>query len=78
VQPSIPKIIKVHRYFCFIKEPVKITDRGIYYQQNYNIAGGQSWSNSFSKAKKEIERLSESYFNSYLINDEDVVDYTSF
>lgn len=27
-----------------------------------------------SKAKKEIERLSESYFNSYLVNDEDVVD----
>jgi hypothetical protein len=27
-----------------------------------------------SKAKKEIERLSESYFNSYLINDEDVID----
>jgi hypothetical protein len=27
-----------------------------------------------SKAKKEIEKLSESYFNSYLINDEDVID----
>ena len=33
-----------------LNEPVKITDRGIHYQQNYNIAGGQSWSNSFSKA----------------------------
>jgi hypothetical protein len=31
-----------------LNEPVKITDRGIYYQQNYNIAGGKSWSNSFS------------------------------
>jgi hypothetical protein len=31
-----------------------------------------------SKAKKEIEKLSESYFNSYLINDEDVIDLYQF
>lgn len=30
----------------------QITDRGIYYQQKYDIAGGQRWSNSFSAASK--------------------------
>ena len=34
--------------------PRQITDRGVYYQQKYDIAGGQRWSNSFSAASKRI------------------------
>jgi len=32
----------------------QITDRGVYYQQKYDIAGGQRWSNSFSAASKRV------------------------
>lgn len=37
-----------------LNEPVKVTDRNIYYQQHYNVAGGQSWSNSFSKTSNRV------------------------
>ena len=37
-----------------LNEPVKVTDRGIYYQQHYNIAGGKNWSNSFSKTSSRV------------------------
>ena len=30
----------------------RVTDRGIYYQQHYQIGGGKAWSNSFSAASK--------------------------
>lgn len=33
-------------------EPKQIYDRGIGYQQNYDIGGGKNWSDSFSKASK--------------------------
>ena len=33
-----------------LAEPRSVTDRNIRYQQHYNIAGGQRWSNSFSAA----------------------------
>ncbi len=31
-------------------EPCRVTDRGIYYDQFYDIGGGKQWSDSFSKA----------------------------
>jgi len=31
-------------------EPTKVVDRGVNYQQHYDLAGGQQWSNSFSGA----------------------------
>lgn len=31
-------------------EPCRVTDRGIYYEQFYDIGGGKQWSDSFSKA----------------------------
>lgn len=34
--------------------PRTITDRGIYYQQHYAIAGGQRWSNAFSATAKRV------------------------
>jgi hypothetical protein len=37
-----------------LNEPVKVTDRNIYYQQHYNVGGGQSWSNSFSKTSNRV------------------------
>ncbi len=37
-----------------LNEPVRVTDRGIYYQQHYNVGGGQSWSNSFSKTSNRV------------------------
>lgn len=30
--------------------PQQVTDRGVHYEQKYNIAGGQKWSNSYSQA----------------------------
>ncbi|WP_270666668.1 MULTISPECIES: site-specific integrase [Aeromonas] len=35
-------------------EPVRITDRGIYYQSHYDIGGGQRWSNSVSAASERV------------------------
>jgi len=37
-----------------LNEPVKVTDRNIYYQQHYNVGGGQSWGNSFSKTSNRV------------------------
>ena len=31
-----------------LAEPVRITDRGVFYQSQYAIGGGQRWSNAFS------------------------------
>ncbi len=33
-----------------LEQPERVTDRGVYYQSNYAIGGGQRWSNSFSQA----------------------------
>jgi hypothetical protein len=37
-----------------LNQPVRVTDRNIYYQQHYNVAGGQRWSNSFSKTSNRV------------------------
>ncbi len=42
-----------------LSEPVPITDRGVHYSQNYDISGGQRWSNSFSAASNRILGHSE-------------------
>ena len=37
-----------------LKNPRRVVDRGVHYQQFYNIAGGRRWSNSFSAASKRV------------------------
>lgn len=34
--------------------PKQVTDRGVNYQQHYDLAGGKNWSNSFSAASTRI------------------------
>lgn len=35
-----------------LAEPIRITDRGVHYQQYYGLGGGQPWSKSFGAASK--------------------------
>lgn len=42
-----------------LNTPQTVTDRGIRYQTNYDIAGGQRWSNSYSAASKRTLGWSE-------------------
>lgn len=35
-----------------LAEPIKVTDRGVHYQQHYALGGGQPWSKSFGAAAK--------------------------
>ena len=35
-----------------LAEPIRVTDRGIHYQQYYQLGGGQPWSKSFGAASK--------------------------
>lgn len=35
-----------------LAEPIRVTDRGVYYQQHYKLGGGQPWSKSFGAASK--------------------------
>jgi integrase len=42
-----------------LEEPREVTDRGINYEQNYDIAGGKAWSNSFSAASERALGWSE-------------------
>ncbi len=35
-----------------LSEPIRVTDRGIHYQQRYDISGGNRWSASFTEASK--------------------------
>jgi len=42
-----------------LEEPRTVTDRGIYYEQKYDIAGGKAWSNSFSAASERALGWSE-------------------
>jgi integrase len=37
-----------------LPEPIRVTDRGIHYQQQYDISGGNRWSASFTEASKRI------------------------
>ena len=42
-----------------LDEPVEVTDRGIHYEQHYDIGGGQAWSQSFSDAAERALGWSE-------------------
>jgi len=46
----IPEAVAERLEATRLPEPQQVTDRGVYYQQNYDIGGGQRWSNSFSAA----------------------------
>ncbi len=35
-----------------LEEPCEVSDRGITYEQHYNIGGGQAWSSSFGRASQ--------------------------
>jgi len=48
----IPKELTKKLEYNRLDQPQKIVDRGINYNQKYNISGGQRWSNSFSSASK--------------------------
>lgn len=37
-----------------LTEPRQVTDRGVYYNQMYDISGGKNWSQSFSAASKRV------------------------
>jgi len=37
-----------------LAQPREVTDRGIHYQQHYNINGGNTWSKSFSQASQRV------------------------
>lgn len=47
---SIPKELAQRLEATRLDAPQRVTDRGIFYQQHYNIGGGKIWSNSWSKA----------------------------
>ena len=36
-----------------LETPEKITDRNVHYQKHYDVAGGQAWSQAFSKTSKQ-------------------------
>lgn len=40
-----------------LAEPQRVTDRGVHYQQHYNISGGNAWSSSFNYASNKNARL---------------------
>lgn len=42
-----------------LDEPKQVTDRGIYYEQRYDIGAGKAWSNSFSAASERALGWSE-------------------
>ena len=42
--------LEMHR----LKEPVMVSDRGVHYQQHYDISGGNTWSKSFSEASSRV------------------------
>ena len=37
-----------------LERPIVVTDRKIYYRQHYNLQGGRNWSQSFSRASKNV------------------------
>jgi len=46
IPDALSERLEAHR----LPEHQQITDRGVHYQQHYEIGGGQRWSNSFSAA----------------------------
>lgn len=50
IPEALAERLEAHR----LAEPVRVHDRGIFYQQHYDVAGGQRWSNSFSAASNRV------------------------
>lgn len=46
----IPDALAARLEATRLPEPKQVTDRGVHYQQHYEIGAGQRWSNSFSSA----------------------------
>jgi len=46
----IPEAVAERLEATRLPEPQQVTDRGVYYQQHYEIGGGKAWSQSFSSA----------------------------
>lgn len=47
---SVPRELADRLEATRLSEPRQVTDRGVHYQQHYNINGGQRWSSSWSQA----------------------------
>ncbi|MGP9641617.1 hypothetical protein [Halomonas sp. AOP42-A1-14] len=47
---SLPRALAERLEATRLDAPQRVTDRGVYYSQQYAIGGGQRWSNSWSKA----------------------------
>ena len=41
-----------------LPEPEKVNDRGVHYERNYSIGGGNAWSASFTRASQNAHRWS--------------------
>ncbi len=50
----IPSFLAKQLEHYRLNTPIKVKDRGIYYQSYYQIGGGKEWSNSFSAASKRV------------------------
>lgn len=50
----IPKHLSERLQAQKLTHPIQKIDRGIYYVQHYDIAGGLNWSSSFSSASKRV------------------------
>ncbi len=51
---AIPKEISDKLDACRFNEPRIVLDRGIRYEQHYDLGGGQAWSSSFGRASKRV------------------------
>jgi integrase len=47
---ALPATLAERLEHCRLREPRLVVDRGVQYQQHYEIAGGNTWSSSFSQA----------------------------
>ena len=49
---AIPTTLAARLEAVRLRAPLEIMDRGVRYQQHYDIAGGQRWSSSYSQASR--------------------------
>lgn len=55
----IPTAMAMQLEQARLTTPLTVTDRGVHYQQHYDLGGGQPWSNSFSRAAQRALGWSE-------------------
>lgn len=53
-QVAVPKELSGKLDACRFSEPCIVLDRGIRYEQYYNLGGGQAWSSSFGRASERV------------------------